>query len=113
MVNDEELALLQSQVNDLTDEFRTHVEEEDVRWNHLITMQEQNTTAINSLTVAVTRQAESTDRQAESTKDIVEAWEAANGAVKVGGWIFKFLRWCSGVAVIGVGAAYVLEHLKH
>ena len=105
MSEDDQMSLLQSELAAHMEEFKLHVQEEQERWGHLITVQESNTRVVSELAIAVTA-------QAEATKDMIEAWNAAHGALKVGGWLIDFIKWCSGIAVVGVGAAYVMSHLK-
>ena len=37
----------------------------------------------------------------EKTHDMVEAWEAAEGVVKAGATLGKFVKWLSGFAMLG------------
>lgn len=81
------------------------------RWSDLISSQEtmlvaqqHNTQNIDKLTV-------STENLKESTKDIVEAWGAANGAIKVANAIGKFFKWLSGFSIIGFILVWVYEHM--
>lgn len=101
----DELVLLQEEFKAHVEEFRAHVKEEHARWDHLITVQENTTKSVNDLTTAVSA-------QVESTKDIIDAWNAANGAIKVGRTVSRFLKWLSGFAFIGVGAVWLLDYLQ-
>jgi hypothetical protein len=60
--------------------------EETARWNHVLTSQEHNTDSIKELI--------------SSTEDLLSAWEAANGVVKVGVTISKFVKWVGSFAVL-------------
>jgi len=62
--------------------------------DHIINSQAENTLAINKL-------AGSLDKSIKSTKDLIDAWVAAQGAIKVGKAAGTFVRWLSGFAVIG------------
>jgi hypothetical protein len=80
--------------------------------DHIINSQAENTLATNKL-------AESLDNSIKSTKDLIDAWVAAQGAIKVGRAAGSFVKWLSSFAVIGfilvwlneVGAS-ILEWLK-
>lgn len=61
-------------------------------------MQEQNTEAIGALT--------------RSTQGLVEAWQAADGAIKVGSAVGRFVKWASGLAVVGVAVTWAIEKLS-
>ena len=67
--------------------FRMHEIEEVNRHDNFLVSQNEQKEAINNLTV--------------STKGMVEAWEAANGAIKVANNIGKLMKWLSSFAVIG------------
>ena len=78
-------------------DFNDHVENEDSRWDHLIKLQEQNAEAIYKLT--------------ESTQGLVEAWDATNGAIKVGKALASFVKWATSIAIIGGVITWFLD--KH
>ena len=104
-MGDIDVTLLQERLETHIAEFQLHIEEEDARWDHLIAVQESNTSAITNLTAVIAQ-------QSESTHDMVEAWNAAHGAIKVGSALGRFVKWLSGLAVIGVAVTWLLEHLK-
>lgn len=97
-----EINMLQKKLYDHIEAFNAHVANEDMRWQHLIEMQEGNTNAIHELTVAITH-------QSEATKDMVAAWNAANGAVKVGAAVGRFIQWASSMAIIGAAAVWMWD----
>ena len=105
MSHEEKLTLLQNELDAHIEDFNNHVKDDHERWDKFIVVQETNTKVMGELTTTMAA-------QVDATKDILEAWEAANGAIKVGGWLVSFLKWCSGLAVIGVGASWILDHLK-
>ena len=78
------------------DSFRRHCDEEDRRWGQLITVQEYNTFAIKELT--------------ESTRDLIRAWQAANGTVKVMSVVGRFVKWLAGFAVVGTVVKWFIDH---
>lgn len=98
-----QLVLLQQQVKNHIQEFHEHRkeyqayrEEESERWDHLLKSQEANAIAINRL--------------AESSSDLLSAWEAATGTVKVLSAIGKFIKWLSGFAIIGGAITWIVQH---
>ncbi|MDC0600099.1 hypothetical protein OAO65_02195 [Flavobacteriales bacterium] len=105
MVEDENVILLQRQLETHIEEFQEHVKEEHERWDHLITVQEQNNTVQEQNNVAI---AELTS----STKDLVEAWNTATGVVKAGATVGRFGKWVTSVAIFGVAISWLAEHWK-
>ena len=97
---DAQVLLLQQKLDGHIEEFHEHCESEEKRWEHLIVAQERNTKSIEDLT-------RSTQELTESTRDIVLAWNAANGTVKTMAVLGKFVKWLSGFAVVGVIASYI------
>lgn len=95
---DEQLVLLQQIVDEHIKEYKVRCKNEDERWNHVISLQEANTTAITELS--------------ESTRDLVAVWKAADGTMKTASAIGKFVKWLGGFAVVGVAIKWVFEHLK-
>jgi hypothetical protein len=109
MPNTEAIALLQGQLakqkSDLTlhiVEFNEHVSDEHKRWDHFIQVQEENTRVNHELAVTMSA-------QVCATKDMIEAWNATTGAIKVGRVLGKFVKWASGLAFIGVGVLWVVD----
>lgn len=101
---DAQVLLLQQKLDDHIEDYNKHCEDEEKRWDHLIVAQERNTQCIKELT-------QSTKELTDSTRDIVSAWNAANGTVKTMSALGKFIKWLSGLAVVGVAINWVLEHL--
>lgn len=95
---DEQLILLQEKVDNHIEEYHTHREEENERWIHLLESQEKNALAINNL--------------ADSSRDLLEAWQAATGTVKVLSAIGKFIKWLSGFAIIGAFITWCVQHFS-
>lgn len=94
----QKVTLLQSELDSHIEEFHKHVEEEHERWNHLISVQEQNNAAIAELTA--------------STRDLVEAWNTATGVVKAGATLGRFGKWLASIAIFGVIFTWLIEHWK-
>ena len=94
--SDGELVLLQEKLDTHIEEFHQHVEAEENRWNQLLTATEKNSESIGEL--------------AASTKDIIEIYQAANGAIKVGITFGKFVKWVTQIAVIGVAIKWLLDN---
>ena len=76
------------------DHFLAHERAETKRHTEFISTQKANTAAITLL--------------ASKTSDMVEAWDAANGAIKVANTIGKMLKWVGGIvaAVLAIIAVY-------
>ena len=89
--------LIQRRLDSHIEEFRSHAEAEQERWDKLLSAQEKNNEAIREI--------------AESTRDIVDAWQATSGAIKVGKSVGRFVKWVGGFAIIGVIAQW-LSHLS-
>lgn len=116
---DKHIVLLQRRINEIQtkieelqnewhghkQEYQEHVKEEEDRWRHLMSLQEKN----NELQEENSKNIE---KIADSTKDLVEAWEAANGAVKVGAVFGRFVKWASGFAFIGIGISWIADKLQ-
>ena len=77
-------------------EIEKKIEDLDERVCDLIGACEENNKSIKALT--------------ESTEGLVEAWQAANGAVKVGAALGKFVKWASGLAVVGGFFTYIIQY---
>ncbi len=81
--------------------FDHHVEVEHDRWDHLLTVTENNAKSISELTSA--------------TKDIVEVWQTGSAVVKAGSTVATFVKWIAGLGVAGtaisVGVTWVIEKL--
>ncbi len=102
---DAQMLLLQQKLDDHIEEYKKHCEDEEKRWGHLIVSQERNTQSIRDLTA-------STKELTESTRDIVSAWQAANGTVKIMSTLGAFVKWLSGFAVVGIAFKWLFEHFK-
>ena len=100
--SDTQVLLLQQKLDDHIDDFHRHCEDEEKRWDHLIVAQERNTKSIEELTT-------STKALTESTRDIVAAWNAANGTVKTMSALSKFIKWLSGLAFVGMFFAWLVD----
>jgi len=73
--------------------FERHEEAENLKHRELIVAQQLNTEALNNL--------------ASSTAGLVEAWDAAEGAVKVGAAIGRFVKWMAGFAIIAGALSFL------
>lgn len=100
--SDTQVLLLQQKLDDHIDDFHRHCEDEEKRWDHLIVAQERNTKSIEELTT-------STKALTESTRDIVAAWNAANGTVKTMSALSKFIKWLSGFAFVGIFFTWLVD----
>lgn len=91
----EDIKLLQQKLDNHIDEYHMHVQEENNRWDHLITITEKNSTSIHELAL--------------STRDIVDAWKAADGAIRVGVTVGKFVKWLTSLAIVGAAFTWLFS----
>lgn len=103
MSDDTDVKFLQQQLQTHIENFDNHVAKCDEQWQRIIDAQEANTTSIDQLT-------KSTMELSGSTKDIISAWDAANGTVKTMSAVGRFFKWLSGFAVLGAMAKWILDH---
>jgi hypothetical protein len=89
------VAVLQSTLQEHLQKYDLNKLEESARWNHILVAQEQNTDSIKNLIT--------------STEDLLGAWRAANGAVKVGAAISKFVKWVGSFAVLAAIGAWIID----
>lgn len=102
--SDRQIVLMQQKLDNHIEEYKAHCEAEEERWDHLIVSQERNTQSIRELT-------ESTKALTDSTKDIVSAWQAANGTVKTMSKLGQFIKWVSGIVVLGaIAYKWIIDH---
>lgn len=101
----DEMLMLQRKLEVHIDAYEKHVEEDHRRWDRFIATQEEHSKSLDDLT-------RSLDTAVKSMEGLLTAWQAANGAIKVGATVTRFLRWLSGFAVIGAAAAYVLSKIQ-
>lgn len=76
--------------------FDNHEAEEQNKHEQLIAAQQANTAAIKQLS--------------DDTKELLNAWTAAQGAVKVGTAMGRVFRWLSGLAVLGGFLTWLANH---
>ena len=50
------------------------------------------------------------DKLCASTETLVDAWEALGGAVKMGVWAGKFIKWASGLALISSAISWLAKY---
>ena len=72
---------------------------------------EETQVMIVKLLKSTTDNAEAVGKLAESTAGIVEVYSASQGAIKVGSAVGRFVKWLTGIAIIGVGFKYIWDHL--
>jgi hypothetical protein len=89
------VAVLQTTLQEHLHKYDLNKLEESARWNHILVAQEQNTDSIKNLIT--------------STEDLLGAWRAANGAVKVGAAISKFVKWVGSFAVLAAIGAWIID----
>ena len=89
---------IQERLSAHLNQYREDKTEDAEKWEEFMKTQAQNTEAINSL--------------AESTKGLVDAWQAANGVVKVGAALGSFAKWAAGIAVFGTFFTFIFDKVK-
>jgi len=100
---DHDIILLKRELDEHKKAFDKHIENDNARWKRILEMHEESLNA----------DAEVRAGQAkiiEQTSDIVDAWQAAEGAVKVARAIGLFVKWLSGFSVIAAIITYVMQH---
>ncbi len=102
--SDAQVLLLQQKLDDHIGVFTQRCEEEERRWDHLMQSQERNAKCIEDLT-------SSTKGLTEATRDIISAWNAANGTVKTLSALGRFVKWVSGFAFVGAFIVWAAKHL--
>jgi len=96
MIN-EEIAALRLQMQEHVALFEQHEKDELRRHLEFKREQEANRDRI--------------DRLCHSTESLVVAWEALGGAVKLGIWVGRFLKWAGGLAIISSALAWTTKHI--
>ena len=91
----EELADLRAQVEEHRQLFDRHERDELKRHLEFKLEQEANRAKIDQL--------------CSSTESLVEAWEALGGAVKLGTWLGRFIKWAGGLAIISSALAWATK----
>lgn len=86
--NDVEFRLWQQKVDDHMAEYQRDKEEGAATMNRVLKLTEENATHVKDLI--------------ESTKGVVGVYKDLSGAIKVAAAFGNFLKWVSGLAVIGV-----------
>lgn len=94
--SDEELRQFRQEFLDHVEQFEQHEEDEQAKYDRLLKTLADNTAAIR--------------RTEESTKDMVAAWEAAQGAVKVGAALGTLFKWLASLAFIGGIFTWLASH---
>jgi hypothetical protein len=102
---DNKVLILQQKLDTHIENFHEYREQDEQRWNKVITAQEENTKCIHELTL-------STKELTESTRDIIAAWSAANGTVKTMSALGQFVKWMSGFAFLGVFFVWLFDKLQ-
>jgi len=95
---DNEIILLQQKLDNHIEEYESYIENDKKRWDNLINVQERNTQSIKELT--------------ESTGDLISAWQAATGTVKMMSAIGGFIKWLGGFAILGTLINWIINYGK-
>ena len=90
-----EIAVLQEQMRVHVANFERHEQEELKRHTEAKETQQANTDKIDEL--------------CRSTQSLVEAWEALGGAVKLGTWLGRLIKWFSGIAIVSTALSWLAK----
>lgn len=88
---------IERKLEDHIEEHSQYMKENQEMFIQLIKSTKANTDSISDLTKA--------------TEGIVDVYIASQGAIKVGTAVGRFVKWCTGIAVVGVGFKWVWDHL--
>ena len=72
---------------------------------------EQNQEMFVKLLESTKANTDSIGQLTAATAGIVEVYTASQGAIKVGSALGRFVKWLTGLAVVGVGFKWVWDHL--
>jgi len=72
---------------------------------------EQNQEMFVKLLESTKANSDSIGQLTAATAGIVEVYVASQGAIKVGTTVGRFVKWCTGLAIVGVGFKWVWDHL--
>lgn len=110
-VQDMDKILLQRQIDDLRVEFSEHRVQESDRWDRMLSITEENATAINLVAVSL-------KELTADTKEIVQLHKDIQGAARIGSGLQRFILWCLKwggiIGTLGAAIHYITEYLsKH
>lgn len=92
---DEVVVMLQKQLENHIIECDKSRVEDRLMMKELLTGQAANTVALTKLT--------------EQTKVMISVWQAGEGVVTVATLFGKFIKYLSGIAIVGVGMSWLIE----
>lgn len=90
-------SLIEEKVDNHIQEFHDFKVKDQERWDQFIDCQERNTEAIKTLV--------------NTTASVVDAWRVGQNVVKAGSVLGRFIKWLSGVAIVGVGISYLIDNI--
>lgn len=93
--------LIRRDFNRHVSEFKRHEELGVARHLEYLRAQQNHTDAILQLS-----------NSTESMKEVLEAWNAFNGAVRVGGVLGRFMSWVLKLSFVGAAIAFVVDVLR-
>lgn len=99
-----EMRFSDEELHDFHSEFKEHVEHEKELQNQLAQCLNRNKTALENLTKIV-------EKQSSETRDLIEAWTAVQGTVRFGSALGKFIKWASGLAIVGWIFVELTKHI--
>jgi hypothetical protein len=72
---------------------------------------EQNQEMFVKLLESTKANSDSIGQLTAATAGIVEVYVASQGAIKVGSALGRFVKWLTGLAIVGVGFKWIWDHL--
>ena len=97
-------SLIEKKLDNHITEFHDYKKQDQQKWDEFIESQrrtnmcqEQNTESIKELI--------------RTTSDVVELYRTGQAVVKAGSWFGRFIKWLTGIAVVGASISYIANHL--
>lgn len=101
----ERLRFSDDQLNQFYLEFKEHVAGEHRIVEELMRCLKENKNSVNENT-------EKLETLSKDSRDLIDAWRAANGAVKVAAALGNAFKWLSGLAIIGWVITEMTKNIK-
>ena len=95
---------IEKKLDDHIVEFHDYKKQDQTKWDEFIESQHRTN-------VCQEKNTESIKELVKSTSDVVEAWRVGQSVVKAGSVFGKFVKWITGIAVVGVSVSYITNHL--
>lgn len=99
----QQFGALTERVENLDGGFKSHIDQEEDDRKMVLHAIHTNTKAVENLTSMV-------EAHREETQEVVQAFNSAKGAVKVGAAAGKFVKWAGGFAFLGGFVHWLINH---